>query len=130
MKKSEYYKIVSKTPQGRMSMMSKCLPKFLRVTYKVHRWVSAPIGGLLVFDDYKEASEIFCNDGERDKALELWRVLVKEPVSLPPMRYSFGLFMYNPAFVENLWDRSVDAVFFWPPCTRAFKYVRLEERIK
>lgn len=127
MKKSEYYKIVSKTPQGRMSMVVNNLPDFLRVQYKVHRWVKAPIGGLLVFADYEAAEDCYYKSYGTN---ELWRVLVKEPVSLPLWRFGFFAYIHYKSHVIQLWNGTNIGTCNWPCETAAFKYVRLEERIK
>lgn len=126
MKKSEYYKIVSKTPQGLISMCSLKLPAYLNTRYKVHRWVEAPVGGLLVFNDYDQAFENL-SYGQ----YQLWRVLVKEPVELPLGRYELtSECLKNPHNLINLWDYRTRCLYPWPRCSKAFKYVRLEERIK
>lgn len=128
--KQSYFKVVRLLDNKRYSMMHEYLLDEHTTRYKVHRYVSAPIGGLLVFADINEAATaarvqtIMSSD-----TFEVWKVLVKDPIVLPEWRATVG---YNNKFqkVLGVWSGIYDILYgHWPLFTQAFKKVRLETKL-
>ena len=124
--RKQFYKVVKKLNTGKQVRYTSVLSENpFSVRYYVHRYVQAPIGGLLVFDDYDAARYFLkdCSDGE----YELWQVLIKESIELPTYRASTGPITGDG--VIDAWGKNRYGVWLWPLYTQAFKYVRLEKRL-
>lgn len=131
MKKQQFYKIVRKlNVQNRIKYTSVFTENPFCVRYYVHRYVQAPIGGLLVFNDYDAASELlrdFMGCTNCPSSFELWKVLVKDPIELPTFRGDTG--PITSAAVVDAWGECRYGQWLWPLNTQAFKFVRLEKRL-
>ena len=128
--KQNYFKVVRLLDNKRYSMMHGYLLDEHTIRYKVHRYVSAPIGGLLVFADIYAATEAArAHASTLYGTFEVWKVLVKDPIVLPVQRATVG---YNNKFqtVLGIWS-GANYIFCgnWPLSTQAFKQVRLETKL-
>lgn len=123
--KQQFFKVVTAVKTGSRTKYTSALNYFnpYSIRYHVHRYVQAPIGGLLVFNNYNSA----LNFANKRTDTQVWRVLVKEPVSLPKYR-ALTTFMTIGA-IEDAWGKGQYAHWDWPLNTQAFKYVRLEKRL-
>lgn len=128
--KKNYFKVVRLLDNKRYSMMHGYLLDEHTIRYKVHRYVSAPIGGLLVFADINEAEkEARVHASTLYGTFEVWKVLVKDPIVLPEWRATVG---YNNKFqtVLGIWSGATCiSCGCWPISTQAFKQVRLETKL-
>ena len=129
--KQNYFKVVRLLDNKRYSMMHGYLLDEHTIRYKVHRYVSAPIGGLLVFADINEATKAARVHTEilDFSTFEVWKVLVKDPIVLPKWRATVD---YNNKFqtVPRIWLGVYDSLYGrWPLFTQAFKKVRLETKL-
>lgn len=139
--KKNYFKVVRLLDNKRYSMMHGYLLDEHTIRYKVHRYVSAPIGGLLVFADINEAvKEARVHASKLYGTFEVWKVLVKDPIVLPKWRAAI---YYNNKFqtVPRIWSEVYDIFTAaledweellygnWPLSTQAFKQVRLETKL-
>ena len=128
--KQNYFKVVRLLDNKRYSMMHGYLLDEHTIRYKVHRYVSAPIGGLLVFTDINEATkEARVHASTLYGTFEVWKVLVKDPIVLPKWRATVD---YNNKFqtVPRIWLGVYDSLYgHWPLSTQAFKQVRLETKL-
>ena len=128
--KQNYFKVVRLLDNKRYSMMHGYLLDEHTTRYEVHRYVSAPIGGLLVFADINEAvREARVHASTVSGTFEVWKVLVKDPIVLPEWRATVG---YNNKFqtVPRIWSGVYDILYGnWPLSTQAFKQVRLETKL-
>jgi len=127
---TKYYKVVQVSQrQNRKCYQSYCaksLPAELVVRYKVHRWVEAPLGGLLVFDDYDVACKYIIPSVRH----EVWQVSVKDEILLPARRQYLGI--NNAQSYQQIWkitDAARIGYPFWPYGTRAFKYIKLLKKV-
>lgn len=128
--KQNYFKVVRLLDNKRYSMMHGYLLDEHTTRYKVHRYVSAPIGGLLVFADINEAvKDARAHASTLYGTFEVWKVLVKDPIVLPEWRATVG---YNNKFqkVLGVWSgANYISCGRWPLFTQAFKKVRLETKL-
>lgn len=134
--KQNYFKVVRLLDNKRYSMMHGYLPDEYSTRYKVHRYVSAPIGGLLVFVDMNAATaEARVHTYTLSGTFEVWKVLVKDPIVLPEWRATAD---YNNKFqtVPDIWSGVFSPYLgddilqgHWPVSTQAFKKVRLETKV-
>jgi len=123
-KQKQYYKVVSHTGRSRVSTWA---DGSALVRYKKNRFVEAPAGGLLVFDDYEFAS-LYCGDNTGD---EIWEVTVKEPVELPPNCLRCVNDIESVKYFWNrIWSSIMSSPEKWPKGTAAFRYVRLDRQVR
>ncbi len=120
MKKQQYFKLVRRIRNKLYSWQY--LPERLRVQYYINRPVEAPIGGLLVFNDYTTAYEYL------SVSCEIYRCTCRDEVVLP----SYCNIIGDGEYMGNCWkDVKVrPRIMPWPRNTKAFKTVTLRERIK
>ena len=93
--------------------------KDLTVRYRMHRWATAPAGGLLCFGTFEEAyqwSRPFRNT-------VIFEVKAEEQVPLPAVRL---IYPEDLDGVRSLWDGSLEPIAWerWPEGTLAFRRVK------
>jgi hypothetical protein len=109
----------------------------LVVEYRPGEWAEAPVGGLLVFEEYQQADLLLgaLYVATRDE-FEIWRCEASERVRLPEFSLTRTDFR---DLVELLWaSEDVRAIRhqiwparleFWPEGTQAYRRVKLLERV-
>lgn len=130
-KKQQYFKIVRRINgklyswQYHENLGEPSLPEKLRVRYFIGRPVKAPIGGLLVFDDYVTALNIY--NYAQSAGCELYQCTCRNEIALPRYRNTVGKYM------GDCWEETASsfqsALVPWPGHTRAFKTVTLRKRL-
>ena len=116
----KFYKVV-KVQDGKY--FSTNAEKELKTEYKVDRWVSAPVGGLLVFNSLNAAA-VF-NDKQKNP---IFLCEVMQPVKMPKMTATWDL-----PFMLRLWENlrvARTGKSGWPTGAKAFRLVKLVEEIK
>jgi hypothetical protein len=130
------YKLVRRTAQGRLLSCAVEIPGLV-VEYRPGEWAEAPVGGLLVFEQYQQADlllgALYVATGAE---FEIWRCEASERVRLP--EFSVNRTDIKEV-VELLWgSEDVRAIRhriwparleFWPEGTRAYRRVKLLERV-
>lgn len=113
------YKVV-KVEQGRF--YSTNADKDLKTEYKVDRWVSAPVGGLLVFEFIEDAIS-FAKDSKH--AIFTCEVLHRVP--MPKMHATWDI-----KYLLKLWEDAYSRRHGrdgWPKGSKAFRLVKLVEKM-
>lgn len=115
------YKVVSSTQPDKL--LSACAWGKFECQYSTKEWTTAPVGGLLCFEDYYAAC-LFCA-AEKREDLEIWECLGESPVKL-------GL--WNLTDPANAWQYdsahlSQGRDHWWPDGTIAYKRVKLLNKL-
>lgn len=107
------------------------------IRYLPEVFVEAPVGGLLVFDTFKQASEILPPRDRMirvNRMMEVWKVEVEQPVKLPEHAFiNTGIYPVGLRLFERLWGGEIIddwGMVPWPEGTEAYKYVKLIEQEK
>lgn len=128
------YKVLVKEKDGRLFSFAKTLPTSCKqycIEYIPGKWVTAPIGGILLFDEEEKAKKfapiatIDTPIDDHGRKLVIYKCEVKkgESVPLPPKEQS-----NSEKEIEECWNWHV-GYFAWPKGTVAFRRVRLLEEI-
>ena len=131
-----FYKVVRRTEYGELVSCAVENPELI-VEYRPGEWAEAPVGGLLVFEEYQQADlllrALYVATGAE---FEIWRCEASERVRLPEFSLTRTDFR---DLVELLWDsEDVRAIRhqlwparleFWPEATQAYRRVKIVERV-
>ena len=90
------------------------------VQYKVGEFVTAPIGGLLVFRKVEDAKQFATQYNRR-----VYKVTCKGRIPLP---FSRCYLNDSPECFKQIWGKKTSGKLSWPTGTQAFKQVKLLAR--
>jgi len=105
------------------------LPSDLIVEYHIDKWVEAPVGGLLVFNN-KNLARSFAYDSDGVQHYDVFTCKVEEPVKLPECNIFPTIDQAFESFVK-LWNGQEISELRsrWPLGTEAYRKVKLIEKI-
>lgn len=102
----------------------------MMVNYQEGKWITATIGGLLVFNTRREAYDYACGKDI------IYRCECKEPVQLPPWGLDITYLtkrnaktLWNPNTQRRVLDWHPNKVSCWPTGTQAFKRIKLVKAV-
>lgn len=122
------WKVVFNYYNGKL--ISAIAGRSMRVSYPVGKWVSATIGGLLVFKNRRAAYNYACCHDS------VYKCECREPVTLPP--WGLDLKHLTKCNAKTLWDPDArrrvfdwdpNKVSCWPGGTQAFKRIKLVKEV-
>lgn len=104
--------------------------KDFTVVYPIDEWVTAPVGGLLVFQGLDRA-EYFAH---QLSDYEIWQCDTADPVRLPPYRCN-TLEGLGIDWLNRYWERGGDKYSditgeYWPYGTHAFHKIKLVKQVR
>ena len=128
----QYYKVV-RMEDGRL--WSACARDELQCEYIPNQWVTAPVGGLLVFRSQKDAKRWMRECGA-EYAFQIWLADCEDPVRLPAIGIGYPWVRWIAEYVwangdvpsdrDSAWKTYGPILELdWPSGTLAFRKVRL-----
>jgi len=124
---TEVYKVVRRTSLGTLESALVFPYNKLCTWYRTDKWAKAPVGGLLVFEDYQSALR-FVEASGKYPDWEIWLADAYRPIRLPEKK-PWTVRMED---LRQCWQTKKVNGFYstkWPSGTRAYKFVRLKRRL-